>query len=130
MKSSYNTQQKTAILDCLKDNAARQYTIEELLAELGDKAPGRSSAYRIIKNLCDEGLACRQVREGTRKAVYQAAGTSCCSEHLHIKCLNCGMLIHLDESAADELCKKTGFVIDDMRSMLYGRCAKCVEAGK
>ena len=127
---SYQTHQKTALLKFLENNPKRQYTIDELIGQMGADAPAKSTAYRIVKKLCDEGLVRRFVREGTAGAVYQLAGKSCCTEHLHIKCLDCGLLIHLDNRTQEELTKSTGFVLDDERSMLYGRCAQCAGRAK
>lgn len=125
MRTSYQTQQKTAVLEFLRKNAEKQYTVDELLAAMGENAPVKSTAYRLIKKLCDEGLVRRFTRDDTQSAVYQLMGEHCCSEHLHIKCVDCGVLMHLDGAAQAMLTEKTGFVIDDVRSMLYGRCAAC-----
>ena len=97
---------------------------------MGETAPAKSTAYRLIKKLCDDGQVHRFTREGTASSVYQLAGQCCCSEHLHIKCVDCGLLIHLDNAACDALAKTTGFVIDDEKSMLYGRCADCARRSK
>ncbi len=130
MKATYNTKQRSAVLSVFEENADAQFTIDELMASLGEDAPGKSTVYRLVKKLEEEGTLRRFTREGTSKAVYQLAGTHCCSEHLHIKCVDCGLLIHLDHDAQDELTKSTGFVIDDSLSMLYGRCADCARRAK
>ena len=130
MRTSYQTQQKTALLEFLQKNAEQQFTIDEIISALGEEAPGKSTAYRLIKKLCDENLVRRFTRDGTASAVYQLAGKSCCAEHLHIKCVDCGLLIHLDNAACDALAKTTGFEIDDEKSMLYGRCADCAGRSK
>ena len=130
MKSGYNTKQRSAVLSFFEANADAQYTIDELVTSLGEDAPGKSTVYRLVKKLEEEGTLRRFTREGTSKAVYQLAGTHCCSEHLHIKCVDCGLLIHLDHDTQDELTKSTGFVIDDSLSMLYGRCAACARRAK
>lgn len=131
LRSSYQTQQRRIVLGCFQNNCDRQLTADEVLALLGSSAPGKSTVYRVIKKLCEEGVLRRFALEGSSKSAYQLVGASCCSEHLHIKCTGCGMLLHLDKSAQDELTRKTGFVIDDVRSMLYGKCEKCsgVERG-
>ena len=123
--TSYNTKQRSAVLGFYEKHSGEQYTIDELITGLGDSAPGKSTVYRLVGRLEEEGALRRFTREGTSKAVYQLAGAKCCSEHLHIKCLDCGLLIHLDHDAQDELTKSTGFVIDDGLSMLYGVCADC-----
>ena len=130
MRDSYHTQQKTALLSFLSRNADSQYTVDEIIEYMGADAPGKSTTYRQIKKLCDDGLVRRFVREGTSSAVYQIAGVNCCCEHLHIKCVDCGRLMHLDDKAQDALVKSTGFVIDDVRSMLYGHCAECLGRAK
>lgn len=130
MKASYNTKQRTAVLSLFEKNAERQYTIDELIKALDEPRPGKSTVYRLVRKLEEEGTLRRFTREGTAKAVYQLSGASCCSEHLHIKCLDCGLLIHLNRRAQDELTKDTGFVIDDGMSMLYGRCADCARRHK
>lgn len=130
MRTSYQTQQKTALLSFLEQNAERQFTIDEILSAMGEIAPAKSTAYRLIKKLCDDGQVRRFTREGTASSVYQLAGKCCCSEHLHIKCVDYGLLIHLDNAACDALAKTTGFVIDDEKSMLYGHCANCARRSK
>lgn len=130
MRTSYHTQQKAALLRFLEENEHEHLTIDEILSAMGDEAPGKSTAYRLIKKLCDDGLVRRFTREGTTSSVYQLAGRSCCSEHLHIKCIDCGLLLHLDNAACEALAKTTGFVIDDEKSMLYGRCAACAGRSK
>jgi len=130
MRTSYHTQQKTALLTFFKENAGKQYSIDEIISAMGESTLGKSTAYRLVKKLCDDGLVRRFARQGSAGAVYQLAGVSCCSEHLHIKCVDCGLLIHLDNAACDALSKTTGFVIDDEKSMLYGRCAACVGRSK
>ena len=130
MDMSYRTHQRLAMLGFLENNPERQYTIDKMIEQIGEDAPAKSTAYRIVKKLCDEGFIRRFSREGTAGAVYQLAVKCCCAEHLHIRCLECGLLIHLDRSAQDELTKNTGFVLDDERSMLYGRCAACAGRAK
>lgn len=125
MKSAYNTKQRSAVLGFFEEHAQEQFTIDELISGLDSSAPGKSTVYRLVGKLEEEGALRRFSREGTSKAVYQLAGANCCSEHLHIKCVDCGLLIHLDHDAQDELTKSTGFVIDDSLSMLYGVCADC-----
>ena len=130
MRTSYQTQQQAALLAFLERNAEHQFTIDEIIATMGEAAPAKNTAYRLIKKLCDDGQVRRFTREGTASSVYQLAGSSCCSEHLHIKCVDCGLLIHLDSAACDTLAKATGFVIDDEKSMLYGHCANCARRSK
>lgn len=126
---NYQTKARKLLLDCLAENAEERMSIDGIMLALGEDAPGRSTLYRQMKSLCDEGLVRRFAAE-SGKALYQLAGGSCCCEHLHFKCLDCGLLMHLDSSAQDALCRSAGVLIDDGLSMLYGRCAKCAKRVK
>ena len=46
MRNSYHTQQRCALLAFLSAHADEQFTVEQLLAAMGDAAPGRSTVYR------------------------------------------------------------------------------------
>lgn len=50
MRTSYQTQQKAALLSFLEQNAERQFTIDEILSAMGEIAPAKSTAYRLIKS--------------------------------------------------------------------------------
>ena len=121
---TYQTHQRKALIDFF-EQGGRDYTVDELTDGLGKDAPGRSTVYRLLKSLEEEGILRRIPREGSTKAAYQLSGPDCCAEHLHIKCTDCGLLLHLDHAAQEALSRQTGFVIDDSRSMLYGKCARC-----
>ncbi len=129
MKTTYQTKARKLILKLLSENADERLSIEDIMLRMGDAAPGKSTIYRQMKLLCDEGLTHRFLTEDG-VASYQLSGKSCCSEHLHLKCLDCGLLLHLDERTQSELCRSTGFVIDDDISMLYGKCARCARRAK
>ncbi len=48
MRNSYHTQQRCALLAFLSAHADEQFTVEQLLAAMGDEAPGRSTVYRAL----------------------------------------------------------------------------------
>jgi len=130
MKATYQTQQRRTLIDFFECAGGHELTIEEIIDGLGDEAPGKSTVYRLVKKLEEEGTLRRIIREGSGKTAFQLEGSECCAEHLHIKCVDCGLLLHLDRAAQDALAEKTGFVIDDTRSMLYGKCARCARRAR
>jgi Fur family ferric uptake transcriptional regulator len=103
MRNSYHTQQRCALLAFLSAHADEQFTVEQLLAAMGDEAPGRSTVYRALDRHCDA--------------------------HLHLKCVDCGRLIHLDEDVSDalqsDLLRAAGFTVDGRSTTIYGTCAAC-----
>ena len=68
--AEYMTEQKAILLEFLREHGERSYTIEELMQKMRDgaeqHAPGKSTVYRIINRLCDEGKVKRFAREGGR----------------------------------------------------------------
>ncbi len=124
----YDTSKKRAVIDFLSKSSFRAYTVEEICSFILKDGRGKSSIYRIISKLVDEGKIRRICDTKTRKVTYQDANSGECNKHLHLKCNSCGKLIHLSNNASlllkSELSDATGFVIDS-GAYLYGKCASC-----
>lgn len=137
-RQAYATAQKQQLLDFLRQNPDGQFTVGQLTAALadagGDNTPGRSTVYRHIAALCDEGTVRRFAREDKGGVVYQYANPrpDCGGEaHFHLKCVHCGRLVHLD---CDHLARvrshiqaEHSFRIGSARGILWGECAGCLE---
>ena len=52
-----------------------------------------------------------------------------CAEHLHLKCVRCGKIIHMDCDFMDEvrehLMRGHGFALQCEGTVLYGYCEAC-----
>ena len=55
MAKNYNTAGKTRLVDFLKDHAEAQLTVEDICLSLNGNLSKRSSVYRNLSSLCDEG---------------------------------------------------------------------------
>lgn len=128
--ASYNTKQKNMLMDWLTRNSDRSYTIEQLaegLAETED-APGKSTVYRLVNRLVEEGEVKRFVKGNSRHFYYQLAGSDC-NGHLHLKCTSCGALLHMSheqsEAITTTVLTSSLFSIDSQRTTLFGICAEC-----
>ena len=137
MASTYKTEGKTRLITFFSQHPDEQYTVEELHAALLEAYPqgetgkggGKSSLYRQLSGLIEEGTV-RKFRDDTQSAyVYQYVGGGACACHFHLKCLNCGRLEHLDCIISDQLLSHIRtdhhFDIDRGRSSLYGMCRVC-----
>ena len=129
MRNSYHTQQRCALLAFLSAHADEQFTVEQLLTAMGDAAPGRSTVYRALDRLVEEGTVRRFAPESGGSAAYQAMDPGHCDAHLHLKCVGCGRLIHLDTGVSDalqsDLLRAAGFTVDGRSTTIYGTCAAC-----
>ncbi len=133
--AEYITQQKKTLLGYLAQHSERSFTVEELtegikkMKAIEGRAPGKSTVYRLMTRFVEEGTVKRFVRGHSRRFVYQIVSGDRCNYHLHMKCMKCGKLFHLDEGLSGELMsrvkKLSNFSISETDTVLFGRCAEC-----
>ena len=131
--AEYVTEQKKILQRILEENKDRAYTVDELVCIMkdsyGNDAPGKSTVYRLMTHLSEEGKVKKFARPDTRKAAYQIIIGEHCDCHLHLKCLDCGKLLHLDEEISDKvLCavmSNSDFSVSEEATVLFGKCGSC-----
>jgi len=125
----YMTKGRRQILALLEENQDKQLTAEDIFIALGKDAPGQSSVYRILSSMVEEGEVRRERSADGDGALYQYAENLGCGDHFHLKCTECGKVVHLRCHLSDELAHHIlsdhGFIVDKGRSVLYGKCEKC-----
>lgn len=127
----YNTKQKESILNYLSKRPMRRVSADELAHAL---EVGKTTAYRHLEALARAG-ATRKYIGGNGETCYQyVEDANACSRHSHWICTDCGEMLHIDCERMDELAKHMlsshGFRLDAEKSVLYGRCASCLEEEK
>ena len=131
--AEYHTEQKKRLLAFLQEHEENAYTVEELVEGMKRSgctgAPGKSTVYRLMTKMVEEGTVKRFVKGHSRRFVYQIVMGEDCHSHLHLKCTGCGKLIHLDEALSDELMEKVrkarDFSVDEEETVLFGSCSAC-----
>jgi Fur family ferric uptake transcriptional regulator len=130
---TYKTEKKGAVLNFFKNAGRSAYTVEEICDRILPDGKGKSTVYRIISGLVDNGVLHRIADAKSRHVTYQYMEHGGCSEHFHLKCKDCGKLIHLDDELSHlfekEILKLKGFALDE-GALLYGKCDKCNFAEK
>ncbi len=126
-RGTYQTRQKEVIADYFRANPETCVTAEEVYAALGAQV-GMTTVYRAVARLCEEGVLRKYTPQNAGEAaLYQF--NPCGESHMHIRCVDCGTLVHLhcDEVGAftDHLRGRHGFVLDEGKTVLYGRCEQC-----
>ena len=133
----YQTKSRKQILEFMDCNPDQSYTADALAEALakryGADAPGKSTVYRLVAKMAEEQLLHKSEQQGTRSSLYRKAGAHC-HEHLHLKCLDCGKLMHMEEEQSalllKEIFKQNGFTVDEYRSVLFGRCGCQKDGGE
>jgi Fur family ferric uptake transcriptional regulator len=134
--AEYNTEQKKLLLDFLEKNHDSSYTIDEITNELKARGAtvGKSTVYRLMTRLVEEKRVKRQLSDGSRKAIYRITLDSHCHNHLHLQCIKCGKVLHLDEEVSDKLLDTVkqinNFSVSEEDTVLMGKCADCKLGGK
>ena len=134
--AEYNTEQKKLLLDFLEKNHDSSYTIEEITNELKARGAtvGKSTVYRLMTRLVEEKRVKRQLSDGSRKAIYRITLDAHCHNHLHLQCIKCGKVLHLDEEVSDKLLDTVkqinNFSVSEEDTVLMGKCADCKLGGK
>lgn len=131
--AEYRTQQKSQLLDYLSRHADGALSMEEvadgLRVDLGDKAPGKSTVYRLVNRLVEEGTVRRFPAEDSRHSLYQIVGGKDCCHHLHMKCTQCGKVMHMNDEQSEKIIEQiygnSDFAVNREQTTLYGSCAEC-----
>ena len=126
---SYNTAGRKALIEYMASNPDQQFTVDELFSCLSPSV-GKSSLYRLLERLVSEGIVRKFKESELSSSAFQYVGSDAeCCRHLHLKCSDCGKLVHLECPNSTELLrhiyKEHGFFIDSKKSVLYGKCKDC-----
>jgi Fur family ferric uptake transcriptional regulator len=129
--AGYQTKPRRLLINFLTQNPDQSYSAEELATalqkEYGNDAPGKSTVYRLVNKLVQEEQIKRFETDSAHKFYYQLIG--CCRDHLHLKCTDCGRLIHMHAGASEQLLQNilqsNGFAVNEHQTVLFGRCDHC-----
>lgn len=136
--NSYATASRKKILEFLQSNHDRTVTAADIDAYLkeNNSEVNVTTIYRYLDKLVKEGTVIKYVAEKGSQTTYQYVEQGHhCEEHLHLKCVKCGCIIHLECAFMDEISehirKDHGFTLQCKNSILYGMCQECAkQAGK
>ncbi len=135
--SSYNTASRGRILDYLKENKDRAVNVNDILKAMTDSGNevNITTIYRYLEKLTECGQVMKYVAENGTRAVYQYVDENHhCEDHLHLQCVECGSIIHLDCHFMDEISEHVlmehGFRIQCRNSIIYGVCDNCARKAR
>jgi len=131
---SYKTKQREAILDYIVSLEGAHVTAAQIALhfEQEDVSIGKTTIYRHLEKLTENGNLRRYVTDGISGACYQYVGNEIINNtHLHLKCEQCGELFHLECDALDDLeqhvLDEHAFQVNTTKTVLYGTCDDCLQ---
>ena len=126
----YKTKHRTDIINFLKKNEDKHYTIQELHQKLKDIP--QATLYRLVDSLVEEGQVRKYIIGPNSSCCFQYNHDESCHHHFHLVCEKCGKLIHLECHEVDHLLTHIkddhGFAIDTSKVNFYGLCDECIKA--
>lgn len=135
-KSHYNTKQKSALIEFLKESQGSHVSVNDIhdhLAENGISV-GVTTIYRRLGELIEQGVVAKYNIDGESGASFEYIGKESCHEGLciHCKCEQCGEITHLHceelKMIGRHLMQDHGFKVDSNRTVIYGLCDTCASS--
>lgn len=130
----YATQSRRRIFQFLKECNDRTVTASDVSEYLEKQncAVNMTTIYRYLDKLAREGTIMKYVAEKGSQSAYQYVEPGRhCEEHLHLKCVKCGRIIHLDchfmQEISHHILEDHNFALQCRNSVLYGICQDCRE---
>ena len=129
---TYNTRQRTLILDFLQAHKEQCFTVKSLLAALRENniQIGETTVYRCVTKLTEEGQVRKFIAEKGDSACFQfLQSPETCKAHFHLKCLKCGAVLHMDcdymREMESHIRTEHNFTVDNAKTIIYGICTRC-----
>ena len=134
MAVEYKTENRKRILAFLEENADTTVSVKDIFNYLEKKKcpVNMTTIYRYLDKLEKDGRVISYASEKGEKATYQYVNNQHhCENHLHLQCIKCGKIIHLDcdfmGKIYGHILEKHGFDIQCKNSIIYGICSECRE---
>ena len=134
-KVKYKTKQRQRLQEFLEASAGSHFTAADVCAYFREReCPiGMTTVYRRLEELVGNGQVKKYIIDENSSACFEYVGNECGHPFCyHLKCEQCGKLIHLDcreiRELEEHIAKNHKFLVNPMRTVFYGICEQCKKA--
>ena len=124
----YATKQREALLNYLKDNPDRCFTVSDIVKDSGLPL-GKATVYRALSYFTEAETVKKYITGEGDSALYQYSEKKTCESHFHLRCMRCGRLFHTECNVIGDMIShlesEHGFKIDAVHTTIYGVCREC-----
>jgi Fur family ferric uptake transcriptional regulator len=124
----YLTRQKDIITSYLEEHADTAMTASGTADALEGSGISRSTVYRYLAELGQEGRIHRFFMPGEKQEMFRYSGENCAGA-LHVLCTQCGRIFHMDKTNTSAIVRffeaSEGVILDPDRTMICGVCPRC-----
>jgi len=127
-EQKYKTKQRDEILRFMMEHENECFSVREVYDRV---EAGEATVFRALTALAKEGKIRRFTGDSGRGecAYYQYQGGCKKTSHMHLKCAECGTLIHMDCSFMKDMIlhfkSEHKFSVDCEKTVIYGLCGEC-----
>ena len=135
MQKRYRSKGSQIIEQFSKDHADQSFSAGEIVSHV--KREGikidPATIYRNLDRMSEDGLLLKFKPQDSDAVVYQyIGGHEHCDHHMHMRCRQCGKLIHLECEFAQSFMKQVeeeyDFSIEPTITSLGGLCKDCKQS--
>lgn len=130
---SRNTRQREYVFDCLKNNADRHLTIQDIenILKKNSRSVGITTIYRHLNKLVELNKVKKFKLENQNSACYQYVSEyGSQKQYFHLICSKCAGTMHFQNEKLNSIFREINenydFNIDYPKSIFYGVCKQCV----
>ncbi len=131
-KNHYQTRQSAEILEYLQNRKGNHVHVNEMAEYFQEHGIeiGTTTIYRHLEKMVQDELVLKYMVEGS-SACYEYVGDDGkkSDDHYHLKCEECGKLIHIHceeiEELASHMMEHHQFRLNSARTVFYGICEEC-----
>lgn len=133
---NYSTVSHKKIMEYFENNQDKMVKvtdIDDYLKKEGIEV-NSSTIYRYLNKLSSTGTIMKYVASKGEMSSFQYIGNEehNCKEHLHLRCVKCEKIIHLEcgfmSEIEEHIMEHHGFSLICESSVLYGVCKECKKA--
>lgn len=127
-QKQYNTKSREMLIEYFEQNSDRCLSAKDIIGNAELKI-GEATVYRLLTKLTTQGILTKSLARDGYGSLYQLSPHEDCNKHFHLKCLDCGDIIHMECNAMRSLeshieCKHD-FKVDNAFTVIYGHCKNC-----
>lgn len=126
---AYQTEQRERLHLFFDEHPHQPFTAKEIADELSDARISLSAIYRNLAAMAEEGVLRCTVKPGSREKLYQFVNSETCRACIHLHCLQCGRMYHMNHRTAammqHRLSEQEDFQLDSTKTVVYGICKQC-----
>lgn len=128
----YQTKVRNTIDECFEVNSDKTINFNDINNYLiqRDIKVNKTTIYRYLDKLVKNEQIKKYLDEDGKQSGYVLVlSEHCMSSHLHMKCVKCNKLIHLNcdfnKQVLDYINSEYGFEVDCKQTVIYGLCEDC-----